>query len=432
MNQPASEAAPRPVHAEPAHAEPAHAEALDVERLRADFPQLALEMRGRPLVYLDTAASSLKPRAVIDRISRFYRSEYANIHRGVYQLSADATRAYADARQAVQRFLGAREPREIVFCRGTTEAINLVAQTFGRSRLGPGDEVLVSGMEHHANIVPWQIVCEQTGARLRVIPIDDRGDLVLDELDDLLTERTKLLALAHVSNALGTVNPVQELTARAKAVGATVLIDGAQAALHMRVDVREIGCDFYAFSGHKALGPTGIGALYGRAELLAALPPYQAGGDMIRSVTFERTTYADIPQRFEAGTPHIAGAIGLHAALDYLTAVGLERIERYDAELLAYGTERLREVEGVRLIGEAEHKSGVLSFVMDGVHPHDIGTILDTMGIAIRAGHHCAQPVMDRFSLPATARASLAFYNTRQEIDAFVGALRATREVFGL
>jgi len=405
--------------------------ALDVKRLREDFPILHQTVRdGRPLVYLDNAATTQKPRAVIDAIRRYYERDNANIHRGVHELSERATAAYEGARALVQRFIGASSPREIIFTRGTTEAINLVAQSFARPRVRPGDEILISTMEHHSNIVPWQMLCEQTGAVLRVVPIDDRGDLVMDELAARLGERTRLLALVHVSNALGTVNPVREIVALAHERGVPVLLDGAQAVAHARVDMRDLGCDFYAFSGHKLYGPTGIGVLYGRSELLEAMPPWQGGGDMIASVTFEKTTYNTLPYKFEAGTPHIAGGIGLGAAIEYVNAVGLDAIAAYEAELLDYATRGVSSVPGVRLIGTARRKSGVVSFVVNGVHAHDVGTILDQEGVAIRTGHHCAQPVMERFGVPATARASLALYNTRDDVDALVAALRKVAEVF--
>jgi len=404
---------------------------LDVKRLREDFPILHQTVRdGRPLVYLDNAATTQKPRAVIDAIRRYYERDNANIHRGVHELSERATAAYEGARALVQRFIGASSPREIIFTRGTTEAINLVAQSFARPRVRPGDEILISTMEHHSNIVPWQMLCEQTGAVLRVVPIDDRGDLVMDELAARLGERTRLLALVHVSNALGTVNPVREIVALAHERGVPVLLDGAQAVAHARVDMRDLGCDFYAFSGHKLYGPTGIGVLYGRSELLEAMPPWQGGGDMIASVTFEKTTYNTLPYKFEAGTPHIAGGIGLGAAIEYVNAVGLDAIAAYEAELLDYATRGVSSVPGVRLIGTARRKSGVVSFVVNGVHAHDVGTILDQEGVAIRTGHHCAQPVMERFGVPATARASLALYNTRDDVDALVAALRKVAEVF--
>ncbi len=352
------------------------------------------------------------------------------MHRGVHQLSEEATAAYEAGRAAVQRFLHAADPREIVFTRNATEAINLVADSFGRLRVREGDEILISGMEHHSNIVPWQMVCERTGARLRVLPITDRGELVVDELRGLLTGRTRMLAVTHVSNALGTVNPIREIVELAHAHDVPVLVDGAQAAYHLPVDVQALGCDFYVVTGHKLYGPTGIGALYGRLDWLEAMPPYQGGGDMIASVTFEKTTYNEVPHKFEAGTPNIAGVVGLHAALEYLTGLGMHQVAAYERDLLAYGTEALEEVPGLRLIGTARQKASILSFVLEGVHPHDIGTIVDQEGVAIRTGHHCAQPVMERFGIPATARASLAIYNTRAEIDALVRALQRVREVF--
>jgi cysteine desulfurase / selenocysteine lyase len=403
---------------------------LDVERIRGDFPALHQKVRGKPLVYLDNAATSQKPRAVLDAIVRYYSEDNANVHRGVHTLSERATKAYEGARGTVRRFLNAERDSEIVFVRGTTEAINLVAQTFARGRVGSGDEVVITTMEHHSNIVPWQMLCEQKGARLRVAPINDAGELRLEALEDLIGARTKMLALPHVSNALGTVNPVRKIVALAHGKGVPVLVDGAQAVPHMAVDVRALGCDFYAFSGHKLYGPTGIGALYAKAEHLEAMPPYQGGGDMIASVTFEKTLYNKPPYKFEAGTPDIAGAIGLGAAIDYVASLGMDRIAAYEDALLAYGTRALESVPGLRLIGTAHEKAGVLSFILGDIHPHDIGTVLDREGIAVRSGHHCAQPVMERFGVPATARASLAFYNTRAEIDALVAGLAKVREVF--
>ena len=403
---------------------------FDVEKVRQDFPILKEKVHGKPLVYLDNAATSQKPQVVIDTVTQYYLAENANIHRGIHYLSERATDAYEGARAAVARFLNAAEPREIVFVRSTTEAVNLVAQSYARPRLQPGDEVVISTMEHHSNIVPWQIVCEQTGAVLRVVPINDAGELVLEEYERLLGPRTRFVAMVHVSNALGTVTPVKRIVELAHSRGVPVLLDGAQAAPRLPVDVRALDCDFYAFSGHKAFGPTGIGVLYGKAPLLEAMPPYQGGGDMILSVTFEKTLYNVVPFKFEAGTPHIAGGIGLGAAIEYLTGIGLERIAAYEHALLAYATDRVAAVPGVRLIGTAKEKVGVLSFVLNGVHAHDVGTILDQEGIAIRTGHHCAMPVMRRFGVPATARASLAFYNTRAEIDALAGALHKVREMF--
>jgi cysteine desulfurase / selenocysteine lyase len=404
---------------------------LDVSRVRNDFPILSQTGRsGRPLVYLDNAATSQKPLPVIEALARFYRSGNANIHRGLYELSEQATAAFDAARERVARFLGAGSPAEIVFTRGTTEAINLVAQSWGRNALGPGDEVLVTGMEHHSNLVPWQLVCQQTGARFRAVPITDRGELDLDAFDRLLGEHTRLLAVTHVSNALGTVNPVRELTARARAVGALVLVDGAQSAPHLRIDVAALDCDFFACSGHKLYGPTGIGVLYGRAAVLAQMPPWQGGGDMIDAVTLEGSTWALPPARFEAGTPHIAGAIGLAAALDYIDSIGLDRIALREQELLAAATARIGELPGVRVVGTAREKAAVLSFVLEGIHPHDLGTVLDDEGVAVRAGHHCAQPVMTRLGIPATVRASFAFYNTLGEIEALACGVERAAAVF--
>ena len=403
---------------------------MRVEAIRAEFPILRHRVRGKPLVYLDNAATTQKPQAVIDRISRFYAEENSNVHRGVHSLSERATDAYENARRTVARFLGADDAREIVFVRGTTEAINLVAQSYGHSHVRQGDEVLISTMEHHSNIVPWQILCDAVGARLRVVPITDEGELRLDEYERLLSERTRVVAVVHVSNALGTVNPIRQMVELAHARGVPVLVDGAQAVAHMPVDVQSLDCDFYVFSGHKIFGPTGIGVLYAKAALLDAMPPYQGGGDMIRSVTFEHTTYNVIPYKFEAGTPDIAGAIGLAAALEYVSQVGLDEIRQYEHELLAYGTRALTAIPGVRLTGTAPDKAGILAFVLEGVHPHDIGTILDGEGVAIRTGHHCCQPLMERLGVPATARASLALYNTREELDTLTTALARVREVF--
>jgi cysteine desulfurase/selenocysteine lyase len=403
---------------------------LDVTAIREDFPILKRRVHGRPLVYLDNAATTQKPQAVIDRLVRYYAEENANIHRGVHLLSAEATGAYDAARERVRRFLNAAEMREIIFVRGTTEAINLVARSFGGKAIGAGDEVVVSEMEHHSNIVPWQIICEEKGARLRVIPMTDAGELRLDEYERLLGPRTRIVSVTHVSNALGTINPVEDVIRLAHDRGIPVLIDGAQAVAHMPVDVQAMGCDFYAFSGHKVFGPTGIGVLYGRASLLETMPPYQGGGDMIQSVTFERTLYNDLPYKFEAGTPNVAGVVGLAAAIEYLSDVGLDRVSAHEHELLAYGTGALSDIPGLRLTGTAARKAGILSFVMDDIHPHDIGTILDQAGVAIRAGHHCCQPLMARLGVAATARASLALYNTRDEIDALITSLRTAREVF--
>ncbi len=410
---------------------PDAAAGLDVAVVRQDFPILRQTVHGKPLVYLDSGATAQKPQAVIDAVTRYYLAENANVHRGLHYLSETATQAYEGTRTVVREFLNAAEDREIIFVRGTTEGINLVAQSYGRAFLKAGDEIIVSGMEHHSNIVPWQIVCEATGAVLRVIPITDEGELVPGAYEQLLNERTRLVAITHVSNALGTVNPVKPMIALAHRAGAVVLVDGAQAAPHMPVDVRDLDCDFYAFSGHKLFGPTGIGILYGKAALLEKMPPYQGGGDMISSVTFEKTRYNTLPHKFEAGTPHIEGVIGLRAAIAYVQGVGREAIAAYEADLLAYGTQALATVPGLRIIGTARQKAGILSFVMEGAHPHDIGTILDHEGIAIRAGHHCAMPVMQRFGIPATARASLALYNTREELDALVRGLSKVKEIFG-
>jgi cysteine desulfurase / selenocysteine lyase len=404
--------------------------ALDVERLRRDFPILAQPIRGKPLVYLDNAATSQKPRSVIDAVSRFYSSENANIHRGVHYLSEQATAAYDAVRARVASFLNAASTAEIVFTRGTTEGINLVAQSWARSRLQPGDEILITEMEHHSNIVPWQLVAGQTGAVVRAIPITDAGELELATFDRLLTERTRLLAVTHLSNALGTINPVRWMVARARERGIVTLVDGAQSAPHLPVDVQALGCDFFACSGHKLFGPTGVGVLYGRAELLEAMPPWHGGGDMIETVTVERSTYAPPPARFEAGTPMIAEVVGLGAALDYIEGVGRAAIGSWEEDLLAYATDRVRELDGVRLIGTAREKAAVLSFVVEGVHPHDVGAVLDDEGIAIRAGHHCAQPLMRRLGLSATARASFSFYNTREEVDALVRGLQRVQAVF--
>jgi cysteine desulfurase / selenocysteine lyase len=405
-------------------------EAFDVAKVRADFPILKRLVHGKRLVYLDNAATTQKPRAVIEALREYYEHGNANIHRGVHLLSQRATEAYEAARERVRRFLNAESAKEIVFVRGTTEAINLVAQSYGRSRLKAGDEILISALEHHSNIVPWQLLGEQTGAVLRVVPIGDAGELRFEDYEKLLGPRTRLVALAHVSNALGTVLPVRRAIERAHARGVPVLLDGAQAAAHQPVDVRALECDFYAFSGHKIYGPTGIGVLYGRRGLLEAMPPYQGGGDMIRTVSFEKSTWADLPHKFEAGTPNIAGVVGLGAALDFVERVGLESIAAYEAELLEYATARAAEVPGLRVVGTAPGKAGILSFVIDGIHPHDVGTILDTQGVAVRAGHHCAMPVMERFHVPATARASFALYNTRAEVDALIAAIHKAKELF--
>jgi cysteine desulfurase/selenocysteine lyase len=403
---------------------------FDVYKIREDFPILNQKVNGKPLVYLDNAATSQKPKIVLDALRHYYTEDNANVHRGVHELSQRATKAFEDARVKVQHFLNARDAHEIVFVRGTTEAINLVAMTYGRKNVGAGDEIVITAMEHHSNIVPWQILCEEKSAVLRVAPMNDRGELLLDEFDRLLNPRTKLLALAHVSNALGTINPVRRIIELAHRANVPVLLDGAQAAPHLKIDVQALDCDFYTVSGHKLFGPTGIGALYGKAALLEAMPPFQGGGDMISSVTFEKTLYNVIPYKFEAGTPNIAGVIGLGAAIDYVNRVGLENIGAYEHTLLTYATERLSKIPGLRIIGTAREKAAVLSFVLDGIHPHDAGTILDQEGIAVRTGHHCAQPVMHRFGIPATTRASLAFYNTKEEVDALVAGIEKVKEIF--
>ena len=402
----------------------------DVGRIREDFPVLKQTVNGKPLVYLDNAASSQVPQIVIDRGSVYLEQEHSNIHRGVHYLSQRATTAYEGAREKVKRFINARESRECIFVRGTTEGINLVMHGYGRKFVGAGDEIIISAMEHHANIVPWQMLCEEKNARLRVIPMSDAGELLLDEYDALLNERTKLVAVSHISNSIGTINPVKEMIERAHKYGVPVLVDGAQGIVHLPIDVQDLDCDFYAFSGHKMFAPTGSGVVYGKAELLEKMNPFQGGGDMIRTVTFEKTTYAGLPNKLEAGTPAIASQIGLGAAIDYLNSIGRKEAVAYEQELLAYATEKIAAIEGVRIIGTAREKASVLSFIVEDVHPHDIGTILDQEGIAVRAGHHCAQPVMKRFNVPATARASFAFYNTRQEIDTLVHAIEKVIEVF--
>jgi cysteine desulfurase/selenocysteine lyase len=404
---------------------------FDLKRIRQDFPILERKIHGKALVYLDNAATSHKPKPVIDAITGFYVGENSNIHRGVHELSQRATEDYEKARVKLQRFINAAHAHEIVFVRGTTEGINLVAQTYGRQHLTAGSEVIISALEHHSNIVPWQILCEETGAQLRVIPINDAGEILVDEYVRLLNDRTRLVAVSHVSNALGSVNPIRRIVELAHQRGVPVLVDGAQAVPHMRVDVQALDCDFYAFSGHKMYGPTGIGALYGKTALLDKMPPYQGGGDMISSVTFEKTTYNVLPYKFEAGTPDIAGVIGLGAAVDYLNEIGMDQVAAHEHDLVKYGTQALESIPGVRLIGTAREKAGVLSFVMEGVHPHDVGTVLDQEGIAVRTGHHCAQPVMDRYGVPATARASFAIYNTHDEIDTFARAVRKVQEMFG-
>lgn len=403
---------------------------LDVERIRADFPVLSEQVNGKPLVYLDNAATAQKPLAVIETLDDYYRHYNSNIHRGVHALSERATGAYEGAREKVRDFINAASVKEIVFTRGATEAINLVAQSYARSNLQAGDEILISEMEHHSNIVPWQLLCEQIGTVLKVAPIDDKGEIIQEEFEKRLGPKTRLVALVHISNALGTINPIKHMVKLARDAGAVTLVDGAQAAPHAPVDVRDIGCDFYTFSGHKLFGPTGIGALYGREDLLEAMPPYQGGGDMIKMVTFEKTLYNDLPYKFEAGTPHIAGVIGLGAAIDYVNNIGLANIQTYEKELLDYATQAVSSIDNLHLIGTARDKAGVLSFVLNGIHPHDLGTILDHEGIAIRTGHHCAMPVMEHFGVPATARASFAFYNTREEADRLVRGLENAKKVF--
>ncbi len=404
--------------------------AWDVERIRRDFPVLTQTVNDKPLVYLDSAASSQVPQVVIDRGSRYLREEHSNIHRGVHYLSQRATTAYEGAREKVKRFINACDAKECIFVRGCTEGVNLVMHGYGRKFISEGDEIIISAMEHHANIVPWQMLCEEKGAVLRVVPMNDAGELVQDEYEALLNERTKLVAVTHISNALGTINPIKEMIQTAHKHGVPVLVDGAQGIVHLTVDVQDLDCDFYVFSGHKMFAPTGSGVVYGKAELLEKMNPFQGGGDMIRSVTFEKTTYAGLPNKFEAGTPAIASQIGLGAAIDYLNSIGREQAVAYEAELLRYATEKLSAIEGVRLVGTAKEKASVVSFIIEGVHPHDIGTILDQDGIAIRAGHHCAQPVMKRLNVPATARASFAFYNTKAEVDALVRAVEKVIEVF--
>ncbi|MGV3461715.1 MAG: SufS family cysteine desulfurase [Flavobacterium sp.] len=403
---------------------------LDINRIRVDFPILNQKVNGRPLVYFDNAATSQKPQVVIDAISKYYSEINSNIHRGVHALSQLATDAYEASRNKIQKHLNAKQAHEVLFTAGTTHGINLVAHGFTQF-VKQGDEVMVSALEHHSNIVPWQMLCERTGAKLVVIPMNDKGELVMEEFDSLLTEKTKIVAVNHISNALGTVNPIKYITDKAHAVGAAVLIDGAQAAPHLRPDVQKLDCDFYTFSGHKACGPTGTGILYGKEEWLTKLPPYQGGGEMIKDVTFEKTTYAELPHKFEAGTPNIAGGIVLGVAIDYLESVGFDNIMAYEHELLDYGTEKLLEIDGLRIIGTAEHKTSVISFIIDGLHPYDVGAILDKMGIAVRTGNHCTQPVMQFFGIPGTIRASFAFYNTKEEIDALVAGLKKAQMMLG-
>jgi cysteine desulfurase/selenocysteine lyase len=407
------------------------ATSFDVAAVRADFPILRSSAHGKPLVYLDNAATTQKPQVVLDALTDYYTSSNANVHRGVHYLSGRATDLFEEGRAKVARFIGAAEPREVIFTRNATEGINLVAQAWGRTNVREGDEILISAIEHHSNIVPWYLLCAEKGATLRVIPMFDNGELDLEAFGRLLSAKTRLVAISALSNALGTVTPLPEIIRAAHAAGALVLVDGAQAAYHMPVDVRTLDCDFFALTGHKLYGPTGIGALYGKAALLEAMPPWMGGGDMIASVTFERCTWNVIPNKFEAGTPDISGAVGLGVAVDYVSAIGMDRIQAYEQELLAYGTDALNQVDGLRIFGTAPRKASILSFVMEGIHPHDLGTVVDREGVAIRTGQHCAQPVMDRLGIPATARASLAMYNTREEIDALVAALRKARKVFG-
>ena len=404
---------------------------FDVDKIRQDFPILAEKIRNKPLVYLDNAATCHKPQAVIDSIVHLYSHNYANVHRGVHTLSVRSTDLFESARTKVKDFINARSDKEIIFVKGATEAINLVAQTYGKANILSGDEIIITAMEHHSNIVPWQMLCEQTGAILKVAPINLQGELIYEEFEKLLNDKTKLVSVVHMSNALGTINPVKQIIAAAHARNIPVLLDGAQAIPHMTVDVQELDCDFYVFSGHKLYGPTGVGVLYGKQALLEAMPPYQGGGDMIRKVTFEETEYNTLPYKFEAGTPDISGVIALGAAIDYLTAIGMDNIAAYEAELLSYATEKALAIKGLRIIGEAEHKGAILSFVLDKIHPHDIGTMLDSLGIAIRAGHHCAMPVMDFYQVPATARASFAMYNTKTEIDVLMNGITSLIEVFG-
>jgi cysteine desulfurase/selenocysteine lyase len=405
--------------------------AFDVEKIRADFPIFKQEIRNKPLVYLDNAATSQKPQAVIDSIVKMYSCDYSNVHRGVHTLSERATAAYEGAREKVKNFINAESTKEIIFVRGATEAINLVAQTFGKANIKAGDEILITAMEHHSNIVPWQMLCEETGVVLRVAPINLQGELIIEQFLELLSEKTRLVSIVHMSNALGTINPIDEIISAAHNKGAKVLLDGAQAIPHMIVDVQALDCDFYVFSGHKLYAPSGIGVLYGKQQLLEAMPPYQGGGDMIRKVTFEETEYNTLPYKFEAGTPSIADTVGLGAALDYLTEIGMDEIVAYEAELLTYVTGQAKQIKGLKIIGEAKQKGAILSFVLDKIHPHDIGTMLDSLGIAVRAGHHCAMPVMDFFQVPATARASFAIYNTKQEIDTLMKGIEQLIEVFG-
>ncbi|MDB4534483.1 cysteine desulfurase [Vicingaceae bacterium] len=397
---------------------------MDIDKIRSDFPILSREVNGKPLVYLDNGASSQKPKQVIDVISHYYEYENSNIHRGIHTLSQEATNAYEESRKTVQAFINAEHDHEVIFTAGTTESINLVASSFGKKFLKEGDEIIISTMEHHSNIVPWQMICEEREAILKVVPINDKGEFLMKEFEQLLSEKTKLVAVTHVSNTLGTINPVKEIIEKAHHKGALVLIDGAQAVPHKKVDVQELDCDFYVFSGHKMFAPTGVGILYGKESILNDLPPYQGGGDMIKTVTFEKTTYNCLPHKMEAGTPNISGGIALAAAINYMNSVGIDKIEAYEAELLTYATEQIKQIEGVRIIGEADQKASVLSFLVEGTHPSDIGMIIDKLGVAIRTGHHCTEPLMNRFDIPGTARASFAFYNTFEEIDTFITALK--------
>jgi cysteine desulfurase/selenocysteine lyase len=397
---------------------------LDIQKIRNDFPILSREVNGKPLVYLDNGATSQKPQSVIAAIDKYYSFENSNIHRGIHTLSQEATTAYEEARTAVQKFINAEHSKEIIFTSGTTGSLNLLASSIGKKHINKGDEIIISTMEHHSNIVPWQMLCEEKGAILKVVPINDKGEFLMDEFENLLSEKTKLVSVTHVSNTLGTINPVKEIIAKSHKNGALVIVDGAQAVPHTKVDVQELNCDFYVFSAHKMFGPTGVGILYGKETLLNELPPYQGGGDMIKTVTFEKTTYNELPHKFEAGTPNITGGIGLAAAINYMNEIGIDKIEAHEHELLAYATKEIKQIEGVRIIGEAENKASVLSFVVDGTHPSDIGMIIDKLGIAIRTGHHCTEPLMDRFKIPGTARASFAFYNTFAEVDIFINALK--------
>jgi len=399
-------------------------EILDIQKIRSDFPILSREVNGKPLVYLDNGATSQKPQSVISAVNKYYANENSNIHRGIHTLSQEATTAYEEARTTVQEFLNAAHSHEVIFTSGTTGSLNLLASSIGKKHINKGDEIIISTMEHHSNIVPWQMLCEEKGAILKVVPINDKGEFLMDEFENLLSDKTKLVSVTHVSNTLGTINPVKEIITRAHQNGAFVIIDGAQAVPHTKVDVQDLDCDFYVFSAHKILGPTGVGILYGKESLLNDLPPYQGGGDMIKTVTFEKTTYNCLPHKFEAGTPNIAGGIGLTAAIDYMNKIGIDKIEAHEHALLSYATKEIKQLEGVRIIGEAEKKASVLSFLVDGTHPSDIGMIIDKLGIAIRTGHHCTEPLMNRFQIPGTARASFAFYNTFEEVDIFINALK--------